>query len=157
MVREGNDRVSLFMAVAAIIVIGVGVFLPLWDEGSVVFTSLQGNSLVQSGTGWYTVAVLAWSAYSIARAFQGQPIQARSLVAPGAVVLGLAVYNGTSDQVMTLCPIGATSTTAAGCQLAQPGLGIYATGFGGALLIAAGVLLWKSHEQLARSHETIDS
>lgn len=150
---DAEDSVSLFMAAAAIIVIAIGVFLPIWDAGSVAtFTSIKGNSLIQSGNGWVALGAIAWSAFSIARTFQGHPLCAASLLVGSAIVIGYVIYVATSDELMTLCPLGSTGTSAPGCERASAGIGLYAIGLGGALEAIAGGLLW-GHQRGRRSGE----
>lgn len=137
-----QNRVPLLMALAGLVVVTIGVFLPMWDAGSVVFFGgIKGNSLIQSGSGWITLVAIAWAAFDLARATQGHPLNPWSLMLGGLVVIGFVVYTTQSDELMTLCPVTATTTSEVGCQRADPGLGIYATGLGGGLLALAGLML----------------
>lgn len=152
-----QNRVPLLMAVAGLVVVTIGVFLPMWDEGSVFFGGIKGNSLIQSGSGWITLAAIAWSALDLARATQGRPLSPWSLMLGGIVVIGFVVYTAQSDELMTLCPINATTTSDVGCQRADPGLGIYAAGLGGGLLALAGLmLLGGKDKQASASGEDAD-
>lgn len=115
----------------------IGAFLPVWDEGSVAFSSISENSSVQSDFGWATLVLAGGCAISLLRVLQ-RPRRIYWPLVSGLLVVGAAIYAGTSEDVLTLCPIGATSTLAEGCQVAEPGIGTYVTGLGGAALIASG-------------------
>ena len=118
--------------------IAIGVFLPLWDEGSVsAFSGISENSLLQSGYGWVTLILAGSCVVSLVRAWP-KPRRIYWPLVSGVLVIGSAVYNGTSDDVMTLCPLGA-DTISDLCQVAEPGIGVYAVGLGGAALLASGL------------------
>lgn len=138
---HGDERTLwLLVGAAGALAIVVGAFLPLWDPGSVVFARIQGNSVLQSGTGWVSLAVAVIALISIVRAFYFP----RRTWAPcifGLIALVYAVYNGTNRGVRTLCPSTARSMSAPSCQLAQPGLGVYAMAIGAIALLTAGLYL----------------
>ena len=119
---QSEDRIPLLMSLAGIVVVLVGVFLPLWDAGSVsAFTSITGNSLIQSGYGWITLGALAWAAYQIARAFQGRPQSPWGDIVSGVWIIGSVAYTATSAEQMTLCPAGRDLDHRARVSACRPG------------------------------------
>jgi hypothetical protein len=134
-----DDRLVPFgLAGLGLALIAVGMFLPLWDEGSVAaLRGISENSLLQSGNGWISLILAGTCVVSLIRVWQ-RPRRIYWPLISGLLVIGTSIYNGRSEDVMTLCPLGAESVTSA-CQVAAPGIGVYAVGLGGAALAASGV------------------
>lgn len=132
--------VGLFLGLAGIVAITIGVFLPLWDEGSVVFSSITGNSLLQSGDGIWGLAIAGIGLFALFRAWQGGKGGLWMLIT-GIAVTAYAVWLSQADTQMTLCPATATSLDDQACQVADPGLGLYAVGAGGVALAVAGLIM----------------
>jgi hypothetical protein len=136
-----EHRPWVIVGFAGLGLMAVAVFLPLWDEASTTFLRVTGNSLLQSGYGWATLVVVAISAASLFRIYQrGQ--RAWWPGVGGALVVVQAFVIGTSEDTMTLCAQSETGTVLdQSCQVADPGLGVYAAGVGGALLALAGLFI----------------
>jgi hypothetical protein len=85
-------------------------------------------------------AVAAWFAYQRRSAGAGPVIL-------GLIAVGLAIYEGTNKDSLTLCPVNdAANALGIGCSRASPGIGIYAAGVGGALVAIGGFQMWRSNE-----------
>ena len=139
-VVDDTDRVLAFgLGFVGLAVIGVSMFLPIWDEGSVTaFSSISENTLLQSGSGWITLIFAGLSAVSLVRGLR-DPHRVWWPLIWGFVIIGYAVYIAVDEGQRTLCPLSATSITEA-CQVAEPGIGVYALGLGGAALAGSGLL-----------------
>lgn len=130
------------IAVVGLFAIGIGAFLPMWDTGSVsAFSRIRGNSVLQSGTGWADLVLAVIGAIAVVRAF-ARGSYSRAPLGFGLIAFGVALYDGVPKSSRTLCPLDATSVSSA-CEVAQPGLGIYAVGAGGIALFLAGCFLAK--------------
>jgi fumarate reductase subunit D len=138
--RDDERTLWLLVGAAGALAVVIGEFLPLWDSGSVSFGRIQGNSALQSGSGWVSLAVSVIALILIIRALYAGARTMAPLV-NGLIILGYAIYNGTSKDARTLCPASATSVSDPACQVAQPGLGVYAMAVGGIALITAGVFI----------------
>jgi len=122
--------------------VAISMFLPVWDEGSVsAFAGISENTLLQSGDGWITLIFAGVSAVSLVRVL-ASPRRIYWPLISGLVAIGFAVWLGTDEEQRTLCPLGATTVTSA-CQVAQPGIGVYVLGLGGAALVASGLMFWR--------------
>jgi len=133
-----DERVVPFgLAFIGIAAVCLSMFLPLWDEGSVsAFSGISKNTLLQSGTGWLTLIFAGVALVSLLRMLPA-PRRTWWPVVNGVVAIGYAVYLGTSEDVLTLCPLTATRVTDA-CQVAEPGIGVYVLGVAGVALLGAG-------------------
>jgi len=141
--ERGEKRTLAFvLGVVGIAVMCVGVFLPLWDSGSVTgFTRIQGNSLLQSAHGWVALATAPLAAISLYRAWRSGSQPSWPLI-NGLSLIGYAVYTGARADTMTLCSTGENGVALPGtCQIAQPGLGVYAVGAGGVILAVSGLMM----------------
>jgi hypothetical protein len=138
-VVDDTDRLLAFgLGFAGLGLIGISMFLPVWDEGSVsAFSSISENTLLQSGNGWITLIFAGLSAISLVRALRN-PRRVWWPLLWGVVIVGYAVYLGVDEDSRTLCPLTATTITDA-CQVAEPGIGVYVLGLGGAALVGAGL------------------
>jgi hypothetical protein len=112
----------------------VSLFLPLADSST--FVQISKNKLIQHSEAWWLVglailiALTAYRAYKLKRPNWGPVIF-------GAWALGMAVFFGQSDDLLTLC-----STSVYGvCEKAGAGVGIYAAGLGGLLAVVGGLAI----------------
>lgn len=136
---DDTDRLLAFgLGFVGLAVVGVSMFLPVWDEGSVsAFSSISENTLLQSGDGWITLIFAGLSAISLVRGLR-DPRRVWWPLIWGMVIIGFAVYLAVNEDARTLCPLSASTITDA-CQVAEPGIGVYALGIGGAALAASGI------------------
>jgi hypothetical protein len=131
--------------------VAISMFLPVWDEGSVSsFSGISENTLLQSGDGWIALLVAGVNAISLIRIFQS-PRRIYWPLVSGIVVIGYAIYLGTNETQRTLCPIGA-SAISSNCQVAQPGIGVYVLGLGGAALLGSGFMFLRFSKVKADPH-----
>lgn len=136
---DDTDRLLAFgLGFAGLAVVGISMFLPVWDEGSVsAFSGISENTLLQSGDGWITLIFAGLSTVSLVRGLR-DPRRVWWPLLWGVVIVGLAIYLAVNEEARTLCPLTATAITDA-CQVAEPGIGVYALGLGGAALAASGI------------------
>lgn len=133
-----NRLLAFGLGFVGLAIVGVSMFLPVWDEGSVsTFRSISENTLLQSGDGWITLIFAGLSAISLVRGLR-EPRRVWWPLIWGIVIIGFAVYLAVNEDARTLCPLGASTITDA-CQVAEPGIGVYALGIGGAVLAASGI------------------
>jgi hypothetical protein len=142
-VEEGPARagvVEVGLVLVGIIGLAVGIFLPLAESKS--FGRVAENTLIQSGWGW---AFLGLAATAVVELIRVTRTGARSpvIVIVGVVSIALSVYLGTNDELLTLCPID-SDLFVPECEVASPGVGIYATGIAGLLLTIGGWQLIKA-------------
>jgi hypothetical protein len=124
----------------------LAVFLPRVEART--FTSVADNTLVQSGQGWWFIGL------SIGTALAAWRVHARRTRSPWPIPFGLtaiaaAIYFGTAKSSLTLCPVNqdAAATLGIGCSKADPGIGIYASGVGGLLVLIGGFRIWFAKDE----------
>jgi hypothetical protein len=142
MKRLEVSRSGLALSLAGIVVMLVSLFLPLWDAASVSFVRLTGNSLIQAGDGLFFLTFAVASAGSLWRSYK-TPSAGWVAVASGLIALGYAIWLGVDEQSMTLCSLE-PATFGKNCEVADPGLGVYAAGVGAILMIVGGLQLRSS-------------
>jgi hypothetical protein len=130
------NRAGIGLAIAGAALLVIAVFLP-WAEAT-KFSSVGQNTLIQSGDGWLVIGIAVVIAASLYRTIQRQA-KTWSILVLGLIAIGLAVYDGTGDR-LTLQSVDAGSGNII-TEKANPGIGIYATGAGGALAVFGGFLL----------------
>ena len=126
-----NLRLAL-VGLGSLVVI-VAAFLPRYEPPS-AFTKVVENSLIQNSDGAITIA-LAVAAIIAAWVTRNSKRRGWLIVALGLAIVAFAVYFGTGDRMLlqsTLSDFGGTS-------MADPGIGIWATGVGGAIIALAGL------------------
>lgn len=138
-------QLGIALSFAGALVLLVSVFLPLADSKQ--FVHVAENSLIQHGEGWLVVGLALAAAGISYRILVGEG-SAIWLMIVGGAALVLAVLFGNSDSLLTL-----TSTaqeefglleeleSIAEPEKASPGIGIYAVGLGGLLVLIGGYLL----------------
>jgi hypothetical protein len=136
---------GLALSLPGIAVMLVSIFLPFWDAGSVHFVRLTGNSLIQAGDGLFFLVFAVVSAASLWRTYK-TPSAGWGAVASGLLALGYAIWVGLDEQSMTLCSLE-PATFGSECEVADPGLGVYAAGVGAILMIAGGLQLRSSDQR----------
>lgn len=134
----------------------VAVFLPIWDEGTTGFASVVGNSLIQQGIGWLFVGIGISCAISVFVAYRGRRKTWGPLIA-GVVAIGAAILTGTVEEWMTLCPVGESANEQTvedifggadpDCTRADPGIGVYAEGVAGLLMLSGGWQIRRSRQR----------
>lgn len=147
---RSDVQLGIALAFAGALVLLVSVFLPLADSAQ--FVHVTKNSLIQHGEGWIVVG-LALTAAGISYRIltgEGQPVW---LMVVGGAALGLAIVFGTSDDLLTLTSAASEELGVLGeleaiaePERASPGIGIYAVGLGGLLVLTGGYLLRSSSE-----------
>jgi hypothetical protein len=139
-----TDEADMSTAGLAIALVGTGIvalsaFLPLWDPGSVSFLRLEGNSLIQQGVGVLVLVFAALAGLDLVRAHKTRAKAIGPLIA-GPLTIGYAVFVATDDESMRLCPLTADAF-GLGCEQAAPGLGVWAAGAGGLVMLIGGLQL----------------
>lgn len=142
---RSDVQLGIALAFVGSVVLLISVFLPLAD--STQFVHVAQNSLIQHGEGWVVVG-LALAAAGISYRIltgEGQPVW---LMVVGGAALGLAVVFGTSDSLLTLTSTAPEELgvleelkSIAEPERASPGIGIYAVGLGGLLVLIGGYFL----------------
>jgi hypothetical protein len=142
---RSDFQLGIGLGFAGALVLLVSVFLPLADSKQ--FVHVAENSLIQHGEGWLVVG-LALAAAGISYRIlvgEGSPIW---LMVAGGAALGLSVVFGTSDSLLTLTSTAPEELgvleeleSIAEPERASPGIGIYAVGLGGLLVLIGGYLL----------------
>lgn len=125
----------------------ISVFLPRVESNT--FATVEKNTLIQSGDGWWFILLAIAVAGAVWHAYYRD---VRS-IAPGVlglIAIGVAVYDGTNKSALTLCPVNPAATQLGlGCSTASPGIGIYMGGVGGALAVIAAWQIWRSDQYVA--------
>lgn len=116
----------------------LGVFLP-WAESS-SFARIEENTVIQSGYGAFWVV---WSVVIVSGIFGSRRSDkvVWSVFGFGLVGIAVAIYSGTGDRLLLESVAGFSGPGTRGTVQASPGIGIYATGIGSALVAAGGWLL----------------
>jgi hypothetical protein len=130
--------VGLILASVGALLMLVSAFLPFADESG--FTRVKDNTLIQQGWGWAFVGLAIVDAGAIYRAYRFSRRTGGPLFT-GLGAVALAIYLGTSDSVLRLCPVNPLPSLNIPCEKASPGVGIFAAGIGGLLLAAGGFQL----------------
>lgn len=141
--QHGNTQLGGALSLVGAGVLLVAVFLPLAESSQ--FVQVADNSLIQHPEGWLVVLLALGAAFGGFQALQGAR-GGTMLVLIGLIAVGLAIFFGTSDALLTIESVGSGFFGEAATERASPGLGIYATGLGG-LLVAAGGWQIRSTEQ----------
>jgi hypothetical protein len=141
---EPSTAVDMSPVGIALVVIGavamfIAIFLPYADESG--FSRIQDNSLIQNGDGWFFLGLAITCGVAV---FRANSLRRRT-VAPivlGLIGIGIAIYMGTSDSALQLCPVD--SSFGGSCETASPGTGVYVAGVGALLMLIGGWHLWTS-------------
>lgn len=138
---SGDRRtVGVLLGLVGITAIVIGVFLPIWDQGSVLFGSITGNSLLQSGDGIWGLGIAGIALFELYRAWKGGKGGLWMMIT-GAGVTVYAIWLSQNAAHMTLCPATATDLSDPACQVADPGLGLFAVGAGGVAIAVSGLIM----------------
>jgi hypothetical protein len=121
-----------------IVLVGAGVmlisvFLPQFESNT--FAQIEKNSLIQNGGGWWFIGI---AVIAVGAAYHAYRARVRSYVPAifGGIGIGVAFYYGTAHSQRELC--SAASSFQSNCSLGTPGIGIYAAGVGGLLILIGG-------------------
>jgi len=133
-----NLSAPLLLAIIGALAAAVGVFLPMVDSPTSLH--IADNSVMATDV-IVGALVLLGSIGSILSAYQNQHRTHRDirLEAVGVLVLGAAIYYGTGDRL----DLHTTGVNGFGAGIpidGSPGIGLYAMGIGGLLLLLAGYL-----------------
>lgn len=130
--------VSLAIALVGAALMLLAIFLPQFESNT--FSQIEKNSLIQNGDGWWFIGLAVGSTGAAYRAYQQQ----RRTFAPvvlGGIAIAAALYYGVSHSARRLCSVADTMSD---CTLATPGVGIYAAGVGGLLVVIGGWQIFRS-------------
>jgi hypothetical protein len=135
-----RDRLGLGLVGIGGLLALIGIFLP--QLSSTGFARIADNTMIQSGDGWIVLVALAFAGFASYRIYQAGGTQTVALIA-GIVIVGVAIYDGTGDRT-TLHSVAPSNqfTRSVGIpdtENASPGVGIYVTGIGGALMALGGL------------------
>lgn len=117
----------------------LAVFLPRVEETTFSLAGVAENTLIQSGDGWLFLGLAAGVVASTYRTYQSGEA-GWTVVVLGGIAIAAAIYSGTNEEALTLYPLDEQGN-ADGSQsgvLANPGVGIYVAGVGGALTAFGG-------------------
>jgi Short C-terminal domain len=131
---------SLGIALVGAGVTLLAVFLPQFESST--FAPIEKNTLIQNGDGWWFILLAVLAAGAAYRAYRGQ----RRTFAPvvfGAIAILLAIYYGTSHSQRRLC---SAISGGSDCTLGTPGIGTYAAGVGGLLIVIGGLQMFRAAE-----------
>jgi hypothetical protein len=130
------------LAVAGSVAAAIAVFLPEADSNS--FARVAHNTLIQNGDGWVFLGCAAAAVVDVYRAWKGSK-RTFGPVITGGIALAFAIYLGTSSSALKLCSLDTSFSSL--CEKANPGIGIYLAGLGGALMVVGGL-----HIRNAKGH-----
>jgi hypothetical protein len=113
----------------------IAVFLP--RVGANTFARVEKNSLIQTGGGWIFLVLAAVITAAAYRAVEHNGRTYAVLIA-GVLAIAYSVYDGTGDR-LKLVSANANPFAPQVSETADPGIGIYAAGVGGAIAALGGV------------------
>ena len=124
------------LAIAAATLAVVSVFLPALEASA--FSRIEGNTMIQSGTGWLIIGC-AVGVFGAAYRVYSKRTTTWSVFFLGLVILGGAVYTGTGSrtELHSVASFGGRTLTVNG----SPAVGLYAAGAAGVLAMFAGLIL----------------
>jgi hypothetical protein len=129
--------VGLGLALVGALAMLIAVFLPRVESTS--FGGVAENTLIQSGDGWIFIGLSIGVAGAAYRAYR-QGTKTIAVIVLGVIAIGLAVYEGTDEELLTLYPVGPGGDVdfLAQGEKASPAAGIYLAGIGGLLAAVGG-------------------
>lgn len=124
----------------------IALFMPYVDEASAgAFTGVAENTILQSEYGWINIVFIGgWIVGLLVNLRDPHRVWWPLVV--GGLTVASAVWAATDEEQRTLCPLGATRVTDA-CSVAEPGVGVYMLGAGGAALVMSGFFFRKLPEK----------
>lgn len=131
---------SLGIVLAGAVLMLIAVFLPQFEANT--FARIEKNSLIQNGDGWWFIGIAIGSAGAAYRAYRAR-LRSFGPIILGGIGIAVAFYYGTSHSQRRLCSVDAV-TFGQHCTIAAPGIGIYAAGVGGLLILAGGWQIFRS-------------
>jgi Short C-terminal domain len=140
LIAEGNEKKAIKALWLVEAKARLAVFLPQFESNS--FARIEKNSLIQNGDGWWFIVLAVLAAGAAYRAYRSNRRSFASVVL-GTIGIAVAIYYGTSHSQRRLCSLG-PSTFGQNCTLATPGIGIYAAGVGGLLVLIGGWQIFRS-------------
>lgn len=134
---DETDRLLAFgLGFVGIVLATIALFMPFVDEASSgSFVGVAENTILQTDYGWLNLILIGLFAVGLIRNVMSPHRVVWPLIVGGLTVAS-AVWSFVDEDARTLCPLGATTITDA-CSVAEPGLGIYMLGAGGASLAAS--------------------
>lgn len=134
---DDTDRFLAFgLGFTGIALATISLFMPYVDEASSgSFGGVAENTILQTEFGWVNLILIGLCAVGLVRNLMSPHRVVWPLVVGGLTVAS-AVWAFVNEDARTLCPLGQTTITDA-CSVAEPGLGIYMLGAGGAALAAS--------------------
>jgi hypothetical protein len=130
----------LGIALVGALAMVIAVFLPRVESTS-FFGGVAENTLIQGGDGWIFIGLSLGIAAGAYRAYR-QGTKTVAVIVLGVIAIGVAIYDGTDEDSLTLCPLnpgrGLDAILNAKCEKASPAAGIYLAGIGGLLAVAGG-------------------
>ncbi len=144
--------VGMGIAFAGAAAMVIGVFLPAAE--STKFLRVVDNSLIQQAWGWAFIGLGAAIAAAAYRAYRNRPKTSATILL-GFIAIGLAIYLGTTDEVLKLGSEASSSDlqdlglqdsldALSRTEKASPGVGIYLVGVGGLLAMIGGFQILNS-------------
>ncbi len=129
----------LVLGVLGAIVAVIGIFLPHAESASLLH--IANNTLISSSDG-VVVLVIALAGAAAAVRDSSKPKLSWSLALLGLVLIGVAFFEASGEQLKVVNGLGQEVEATAGA-------GVWAVGIGGALMVAAGFARWR--------HPAVDS
>jgi energy-coupling factor transporter transmembrane protein EcfT len=126
--------VSVAITAIGAVVMLIAVFLPRVESNTLL--QVAKNTMVQTGEGWWFIALAVGVAGATWRAYH-QQVRSWVPTVLGGIAIAVAIYYGTNKGSLTLCPV--QSELGIGCSKASAGVGIYAAGVGGVLALLGGL------------------
>lgn len=128
-----NVSLRLVLGVLGAIAAVIGIFLPHAESASLLHVA--NNTLISSSDG-LIIIVLALAGAAAAVRDSSSPKLSWSLALLGLVLIGVAFFEGGSEQLKVVNGLGQEVETTAGP-------GVWAVGIGGALMLAGGFARWR--------------
>jgi hypothetical protein len=140
------DPVGAALAVLGSLAALIAVFLPRVE--SAAFLRIESNTLIQSGDGYIVIGLAIGLAGATYRSRSG----GKRSIAPfvcGAVLLVVALYEGTSADALTLSRLSLTGDPVGEGVKGTPAVGIYMVGVAGALGLIGAWRMWRDSPEAA--------
>lgn len=139
---------AMALALVGAAIVAISMFLPFAEPPESV-SRIEQNTLIQHAESW---ALLGFAVAIGATAYRAYTRRRRTWapLALGVWALAVAIYLGTSEDILTVCPESLLQR----CERASPGVGIYGAGVGGVLAIIGGWQIWSSKPAALAGDET---
>jgi ribosomal protein L32 len=147
-----DDDVDLSPVAIGLALVGsacliIGVFLPRVENTS-AFAGIAENSLIQTGDGWWFIALAVGIAAAVYRAWR-KGEKSWSVIVLAVLATAFALYLGVDEATRTLYPLDESGTADASAEgtVAAAGIGIYVVGVGGVLALLGGFQMQRDVER----------